>query len=503
MNIVPSCVIVYTGGLTGSARIERPLDSPNVELPMQCRRPGRTLGLALVLLGLFFFIGNLIGHWNILTSVTTGIGLLALSLQSARRRFAAPGAIALAIAAFLSLQESDLLGARADTWLFLLLAISFFGVYILRCRWTHLFPLSLAALLLVAAANTVFDLSGALGGQEMLVKLSQWWPALIILLGGIVLLGARLRLPTTALLGPASLFVVGVTAVLSFGAVVPGMPWAMFMFPHETALHREVAQDSVDASQVTLISVVNEAGSIRLYPSESQEVQVRAVKQVLAPDETQARRSLDNSALRVGRLDDRIEIRAVDADTPWIFSFGSSPLTDLEVSIPAGHAVRVTSGSGRIKIDGITGDVNVVTRNGKVELTNIGGNVYANLIAGDLQAQNIGGEVSITTISGSVEIVQAASLREVVTTSGRVIVDGVLRGTGSIRTISGDVRLFVSPESAFRLDYATTSGGIRDELSLAAEVRDGHRFVGTYNQGDNVLTVRTVSGGLRLMRSGP
>src|SRR3989337_1829684 len=56
MNIVPSCVIVYTGGLTGSARIERPLDSPNVELPMQCRRPGRTLGLALVLLGLFFFI---------------------------------------------------------------------------------------------------------------------------------------------------------------------------------------------------------------------------------------------------------------------------------------------------------------------------------------------------------------------------------------------------------------------------------------------------------------
>jgi len=80
---------------------------------MQCRRPGRTLGLALVLLGLFFFIGNLIGHWNILTSVTTGIGLLALSLQSARRRFAAPGAIALAIAAFLSLQESDLLGARA------------------------------------------------------------------------------------------------------------------------------------------------------------------------------------------------------------------------------------------------------------------------------------------------------------------------------------------------------------------------------------------------------
>ncbi|TAK33201.1 MAG: hypothetical protein EPO21_13585 [Chloroflexota bacterium] len=467
---------------------------------MQNRRPGKTLGIALILLGLFFFVGNLVGHWNILTFSVAGIGLLVLSLQSARRRFAVPGAVALAIASFLALHEANLLGTRSDTWLLILLAIAFLSAYVLRQRWTSLYPLSLAAILLFAAVNTVLDFGTSLGGREMIGSLSQWWPALIILLGGLLLVGARARLSTSILLGPALLLVVGITAVLAFDTATQGASWAMFQ--HGTIMRREVTTDTLDASRATLISVINDTGSVRLYPSDSPQVQIQVVKQVWAPDDTQAQRIFDNVSFRMDRLADRIEIRPDRREAPPIFAFGSSPTLDVEVAVPAGLAVQVTSGAGRIKIDGATRDVTVATRSGKVELTNIGGNVRANLISGDFRAQNVGGEVMATTVSGSIEIVKAAGLREVSTTSGRVIVDSVLRQPASIRTISGDVRLFVSPDSSFRLDYASTSGDVRDELPLTAETRDRHRFLGTYNRGDNVLTVRTVSGDLRVMRSG-
>ena len=108
----------------------------------------------------------------------------------------------------------------------------------------------------------------------------------------------------------------------------------------------------------------------------------------------------------------------LDATTHDFFPFGSS-WVDYTIDVPAGVNVNVRGTSGSLDISGVNA------------------NVQANTNSGSIDLNNIGGEVRATTSSGQVHGTQLVHVRDVSTSSGSVLLEGVFTDQASIKASSG------------------------------------------------------------------
>ena len=207
-----------------------------------------------------------------------------------------------------------------------------------------------------------------------------------------------------------------------------------------------------------------------------------------------------------------------------------------EITVPEQTRVRMQSGSGDEKIEGIAGPVragtgsgNLQVRNiatevhadtgsGDIEMSDLRGGVRANTGSGNIHATGISGaltvdtgsgdvhvtqssltDVKLQTGSGNVQVDQAKGALTAMTGNGDIDIRGVQTASWKLQAGSGSVHVHLPSDAAFELHARSGSGNIHSEhqITMTGTMRRGE-LRGTVRGGGALLDVSTGSGSIEI-----
>jgi hypothetical protein len=207
-----------------------------------------------------------------------------------------------------------------------------------------------------------------------------------------------------------------------------------------------------------------------------------------------------------------------------------------EVVVPAETDLRVQSGSGDQRVDGIRGPLEVSAGSGGLKISAIGDRVQAETGSGDIDINRVKGNVHAKTGSGSIDASDIAGAFEADTGSGRITLrqtapgsvrvdtgsggmelhgvqgsleakagsgdiqaEGSPTGAWNVHTGSGGVQLKLPSDAAFDLDAHTSSGSISVDHPLTVQGSIGRKEVrGRVGRGGVPVEVETGSGDIQI-----
>jgi putative adhesin len=170
----------------------------------------------------------------------------------------------------------------------------------------------------------------------------------------------------------------------------------------------------------------------------------------------------------------------------------------LRVELPRGSSVDISTVEGRISIAGVGGNARIRGMSGEVKI-DAAADVDAETVDGAVIVSGATGQVRVHTTSGAirVEAPDPAARAEVETASGEVSLRGAC-GRGchlDVDSVSGDVRFALDRGSSFSASVISTSGKVRDELSLGLRSkREAGWAEGHHGNADGLIECETFSG---------
>jgi putative adhesin len=201
------------------------------------------------------------------------------------------------------------------------------------------------------------------------------------------------------------------------------------------------------------------------------------------------------------RVDFRNGTLTVSAGRRFI-SLGGGGAVMIDIELPSGSRLQVSSASADLRADGAYGDCRFATASGNATIESVAGKVNADSASGAISVDALAGEATISTASGDATLgdltadvrFRAASgslsvrrLRGIVnaqTASGDVAVAAAVSGEVMVQSGSGDTHVGVEEGTAAKLDLRTHSGKVRNSL----EPTDGPV------EGEQTLRVRVKTG---------
>jgi hypothetical protein len=206
---------------------------------------------------------------------------------------------------------------------------------------------------------------------------------------------------------------------------------------------------------------------------------------------------------------------------PGMSWHGGGGNADLDIKIPKGSELDVTSVSADVTSKGVLGMQRLKTVSGSikadisqsdVEAKTVSGNVFLHgdgkpasvhmtSISGGIRLEHGAGDLEATTVSGDlyVQLDPGRSVR-VRTTSGRMVIEGKLSKDADVdaQTVSGDVTLHAVPAAGYDYELSTFSGSIRNcfnqEPEKTSHYGPGERLNGTRGSGSAHVRVKTMNG---------
>ena len=133
------------------------------------------------------------------------------------------------------------------------------------------------------------------------------------------------------------------------------------------------------------------------------------------------------NAIRIGHIDDP-ELR-------------HNISISYEVVVPAETELRVESGSGNQRVEGIRGPLEVSAGSGGLKISEIGDRVHAETGSGDIEIDRVKGNVHAKTGSGSIRADEIAGAFEADTGSGHISLQQTAPGSVRVDTGSGGMEL--------------------------------------------------------------
>ena len=245
------------------------------------------------------------------------------------------------------------------------------------------------------------------------------------------------------------------------------------------------------------------AGSVRLVATERDDTVVT----VRAHDESRGADVRAADETRVDYANGKLTVSA----TRRGFALFRGGAVDIDIALPSQSRVKASVASADVRAQGVFADSKIASASGDVDLDVVDGNLKAATASGSVTVKGVSGNASVTTASGGATIgeldgilaFKAASgdlgvarlsgALRAQTASGSVTVATAVRGGIQVSTASGEVGVGVVEGTAARLDLATGSGAVTNQLESA----DGPA------EGDDTLLiqVRTGSGDIDIHRS--
>lgn len=176
----------------------------------------------------------------------------------------------------------------------------------------------------------------------------------------------------------------------------------------------------------------------------------------------------------------------------------------LIVHVPRETNIRARSGDGSIRIDRITGAIDLRTGDGSIRASEISGELTLDTGDGSITVDGAEGTLSVDTGDGSVNVSGRLSGVRLHTGDGSVVYRAEPGSSMSepweVTTGDGSVSLYLPAGFGAELDAHTGDGTIRNELNVEAgdEEKPRRTLRGRLGAGGQLLRVRTGDGGIRL-----
>ncbi|MEA3077282.1 MAG: hypothetical protein QOF60_2190 [Actinomycetota bacterium] len=171
------------------------------------------------------------------------------------------------------------------------------------------------------------------------------------------------------------------------------------------------------------------------------------------------------------------------------------------VVVPEATATAVRTVSGDAFVAGIAAACSITTVSGRLTATGLDGEVRLKTVSGAIEVQGLSGTLDTNTVSGEV-VVAGAEPSSVVSrsVSGGVTLDLRNAADVSCTTVSGEVAVRLPADAGADLDVSTVSGSL-DVAFPTDDLEIGKRRIrGRIGGGGPVVSVRTTSGNVALLR---
>jgi len=268
-----------------------------------------------------------------------------------------------------------------------------------------------------------------------------------------------------------------------------------------------------------MLVLSNVSGDIAVSAAPGAEIRVEAVKRTRVADEAEAKRQLEATRVEFSEWSGRVEVRA-EPRGHW-----NRVAVSYTVTVPPTTRLEVRSVSGDVTIGAVKGEVQAETVSGTVNASGLGARAMLKAVSGDinlsqveqadeLRIESVSGDVLAKTfkatnvdagsVSGNVRLLGGSCTRALVrSVSGDIELDGgvIKGGRYTLKTHSGDVRLFLDGKVGFELEADTFSGNIKTDLPLTmtGDVQEGQggrrrNVRGTFGDGSAQIDASSFSG---------
>lgn len=234
------------------------------------------------------------------------------------------------------------------------------------------------------------------------------------------------------------------------------------------------------------LSLRNIRGKMTVRPADDGQVTVTAVKYLDDGDP-------DRTSVEMWQSGEGHVFVATRYQREWP---GKPCRVDYEVRLPAPCTLALRGVTGGVLLQGLDGTFRVKMVSGAVRLQELEGSLWVSSVSGDVTAVQLGGRLRIDTVSGSVQV-QAARLDvvEASTVNGDLTMETSLAGGPyHFKTVSGDLRLVVPPETNCRVEMQSVSGRlVMDGVARKAGPLTG-RQEATLGEGGTLVRFQSISG---------
>ncbi len=183
---------------------------------------------------------------------------------------------------------------------------------------------------------------------------------------------------------------------------------------------------------------------------------------------------------------------------------------DLDVTVPAGTSVTVTSSTAPITVEAASGDLSLSSETGQITVQNVlRSHVQIQTVGGPVTLNNVNGYVDVSTSGGATQLSQVTGSKvKVGTGSGNITYKGDCSGGGTytFRTYSGNIDMTVPPTASVDLTASSRSGEVQNDFPLQTKPhlafvpKGGRSFAGTSNSGSSSVQLQSFSGRIRVKK---
>ncbi|HEY0172928.1 MAG TPA: DUF4097 family beta strand repeat-containing protein [Pyrinomonadaceae bacterium] len=273
------------------------------------------------------------------------------------------------------------------------------------------------------------------------------------------------------------------SAAIREGLKEAGKAGAIFDTARASARASARESKSYPVSGAPRVRVETFDGAINVHAWDKPEVMYTAVKR--ATDE----RELQGIKLSAQATGGEVTLRAeFDKSFAHVYreqagrvtSYSSNASAEFDLYVPRNTTLSVSTGDGRLRIDGVTGELDIRTGDGPIDVTGARGKLRAETGDGRIRVDNFDGDADTRT------------------GDGRITLDGNFRSL-SARTGDGTISLTL-PEGANATVETNAESVINDGVAVAET--DGEPRVRRWRvgSGGQVLTLRTGEGQIILRR---
>jgi hypothetical protein len=178
-------------------------------------------------------------------------------------------------------------------------------------------------------------------------------------------------------------------------------------------------------------------------------------------------------------------------------AFGGSGRIRVLATVPHGSHATINTASSDAKLVGRYGNVHTKSASGDLIVEGVvEGVASVKTVSGDVKLQDVGGDVNVQSISGDARIHTVGGSLMAKSVSGDLQVASLREGEANVQSVSGDIQIGVAPGTSVDVDANTVSGDLGSDVPLGD---DPHGVLGD----GPMLVVRgkTVSGDFRLVRA--
>jgi len=277
-------------------------------------------------------------------------------------------------------------------------------------------------------------------------------------------------------------------------ASLAAITWLACLLLSLSAFAAERKTFSYAVQSNSTVSVSTQFGSITVKPASDRRVTI-----VATPHS-------DKVEVDAGQSGNRVEARS------HILRPGNADdnAVDYDVAVPADANLTLHAGGGRIRVQGLSGDVTLQSETGVVEASGLSGvHLHVSTVSGAITLSDIArGLVEATSVGGNVSLTSVSGPKVLASTgSGSIHYDGDPGQGGDYELVnhSGDIDVALPAGASVDLTARTVTGSLQNDFPLQPKMHtsfapDVHSYAGTAASGSCMIRLSSFSGKIRVRK---